>query len=259
MQFKLILDKISYRFFGLFLLLLINTLGFTQDSILGYLPKIQIHDTVISHKGFSLLFNREHRQANWVAYDLSRNKLLKVAERGDKFVADPKVKGTNFTKEYAKSGYDRGHLAPAADMSYNDTCMLESFYYSNMSPQVPSFNRGIWKSLEELIREWAMTYDTIQLVTGPILHEGLAKLGPNQLSIPRAYYKVVLLHTKTSGKSQGIGFILENAGSKLPLSSFACTIDDVEKVTGIDFFPILEDALELELESTLCLPCWKWN
>jgi endonuclease G len=104
-----------------------------------------------------------------------------------------------------------------------------------------------------------MAYDTIQLATGPVLHEGLAKLGSNQLSIPRAYYKVVLLHTKTSGKSQGIGFILENAASKLPLSSFACTIDDVEKVTGIDFFPILEDTLELELESTLCLPCWNWN
>jgi len=259
MQFKLILDKTSILFFGFIFYCGIIPSCFAQDSVSQYLPHCKLNDTVVHHKGFSFVYSSEHRQAYWVAYDLSRNKLLKLAERGDKFVADPKVKGTNFTKDYAKSGFDRGHLAPAADMSYNDTCMLESFYYTNMSPQVPSFNRGIWKSLEELIREWAMAYDTIQLATGPVLHEGLAKLGSNQLSIPRAYYKVVLLHTKTSGKSQGIGFILENAASKLPLSSFACTIDDVEKVTGIDFFPILEDTLELELESTLCLPCWNWN
>jgi endonuclease G len=255
----LILDKAIYLISGLLYLLLTITSSYAQDSVTWYLPSIQTNDTIVHHKGFSLLFNRDHKQADWVAYDLSRSKLIKIAERGDKFIADPKVNGTNFTKDYAKSGFDRGHLAPAADMSYNDTCMLESFYFTNMSPQVPSFNRGIWKSLEELIREWALTYDTIQLATGPVLHDGLPTLGTNQLSVPRMYYKVVLLHSTISGKSQGIGFMLQNAGSKLPLRSFACTIDDVEKVTGIDFFPSLEDSLEIELESTLCISCWKWD
>ena len=179
-------------------------------------PKTTTKDQVVKHTGFSLLYNEKHEQAGWVAYDLTRQETNKLFERSDRFVADPKVMtGTATDKDYEGSGYDRGHLAPASDMGWSATAMAESFFYSNISPQIPGFNRGIWKRLEGLVRSWAIEYDTVYVVTGPILRSGLPTLGPNQVSVPEHYYKVILDYTEPGIK--GIGFILPNISSKSPL------------------------------------------
>ncbi len=221
------------------------------------IPKTTSKDVIISHVGYALLYNDKHKQSNWVAYELTSEETKKVCDRTDKFLPDPNVKKKTATdKDYGGSGYDRGHLAPAADMEWSTTAMEESFYYSNISPQEPSFNRGIWKRLEELVRTWAIENNSIYIVTGPVLKNGLTTIGSNKVSVPNYFYKVILDYTDPGIK--GIGFIMPNSASSEPLQTFAVTIDSVEKFTGLDFFPTLPDEQENEIEKTLCIKCWTW-
>lgn len=222
------------------------------------LPKTNSKDKIITHTGYSFLYNETHEQANWVAYELTKEETNKLFERTNKFISDPKVKtGTASDKDYEGSGYDRGHLAPASDMGWSSTTMAESFFYSNMSPQTPSFNRGIWKKLEELVRTWAIENNTVYIVTGPVLTNDLQTIGPNKVSVPNYYYKVVLDYSEPNIK--GIGFILPNIDSKIQLQYYAVSIDSVEKLTGINFFPLLQSEQEEFIEKTLCIKCWSWK
>ncbi|NDP22289.1 MAG: DNA/RNA non-specific endonuclease, partial [Paludibacter sp.] len=171
---------------------------------------------------------------------------------------DPAVKtGSAGNDDYAGSGYDRGHLAPAADMGWSVASMHDCFYYSNISPQEPSFNRGVWKRAETLVRNWAVEYQDIYIVTGPVLNQGLPTIGANKVSVPTYYYKVILNYQNSLGK--GIGFIIPNCSSSEPLQSFAVSIDNVEKFTGINFFPLLPDEQEKNIESNLNINAWIWK
>ncbi len=222
------------------------------------IPETNSNDIVVTHTGYSLLYNEKYEQANWVAYELTKEKTKKLFERSNKFIPDPHVKtGTANDNDYSGSGYDKGHLAPAADMGWSSVTMAESFYYSNMSPQIPSFNRGIWKKLEELVRTWAIENNTIYIVTGPILTSGLQTIGPNKVAVPKYFYKVILDYTEPYIK--GIGFIIPNMGSSEQLQHFAVTIDSIENITGINFFPSLPDEQENIIEKKLCINCWSWN
>jgi endonuclease G, mitochondrial len=222
------------------------------------IPKINENDIIISHSGFSLLYNEEHEQASWVAYFLTKERAQKGTERTNNFKPDPKVSTlTANDKDYAASGFDRGHLAPAGDMTWSSETMAESFYYSNMSPQVPSFNRGIWKKLEDQVRTWAKTYDSLYIVTGPILEDGLPTIGDNKVSIPRIYYKAILRYRNNDISS--IGFLIPNKGLNEPLQNFTVTIDSLENLTEIDFFHLLPDYLEESVEKTICIDCWSWK
>jgi len=222
------------------------------------IPKTEAGDIIVGHTGFSLLYNEDHEQACWVAYELTREKAAKVYDRTDKFIPDPKVTTiTANNKDYAGTGFDRGHLAPASDMGWSAEAMAESFYYSNMSPQVPGFNRGIWKKLEERVRSWAVENEAIRIVTGPVLTSGLSTIGTNMVSVPQYFYKVILDYHEPEIK--GIGFIFPNAKLNQPLHHFAVSIDSVENFTGIDFFPALPDDHEGIIEKTICIPCWSWG
>lgn len=213
----------------------------------------------MKHTAYTLKYDEQYEQADWVAYSLTASQALLHQKRSNKFVEDPFVPtGSAMNADYSKSGFDRGHLAPAADMGRSATTMKESFYYSNMSPQLPSFNRGIWKHLEALVHNWAIDYDSIIVVTGPVLGKGLETIGPDKVAVPRYYYKVIL--DAHSRPMKGIAFLLPNASSSSEsLQSYVVTIDYVEKMTGIDFFPALPDKEEDELESERCLNCWSWN
>jgi endonuclease G len=135
--------------------------------------------------------------------------------------------------------------------------MQESFYYSNMSPQLPSFNRGIWNRLEEKVRDWAVEYDSLYIATGGVLKGNMLTIGVDKVSVPKSFYKVVLKYSKSDVK--GIGFIIPNERSQAPLQNYVCTIDSVEAVTGIDFFPLLPDEQEKVIEGKVCLSCWGWK
>lgn len=222
------------------------------------IPKTRPNDIITRHLGYSLLYDELHEQAKWVAYELTSAETHKVASRTNKFLPDPQVKtNTANSSDYLRSGYDKGHLAPAGDMSWSSTAMAESFYYSNISPQVPAFNRGIWKRLEALVRMWAIENNAVYVVTGPVLTNGLPTIGPDKVSVSKYFYKVILDYTGPD--CNGIGFIMPNARSEYPLQNYAVTIDSVEKITGIDFFSALPDMQEKLIEKSLCIPCWSWR
>lgn len=239
------------------LLILIPAYG--QEKIKQLeIPATNSSDKVIQHAGYSFLYSEKHEQSIWVAYELTEAKTKKSFERTNKFISDPMVlTGTATNKDYEASGYDRGHLAPAADMAWSEKSMAESFYFSNMSPQEPGFNRGIWKQLEELTRNWAERNGSIYVVTGPVLCDGLKNIGTNCVSVPQYFYKVILDYTQPEIKA--IGFIFPNKASKDSLQHFAVSIDSVESFSGIDFFPKLEDKEEATIEKTLCISCWNWK
>lgn len=219
------------------------------------LPRTRPSERVISHTGYAFLYSEAHEQSRWVAYELTAEETQKRFERSDRFRPDPKVSSeTASDADYRRSGYDRGHLAPASDMGWSEQAMEESFYYSNISPQEPSFNRGIWKRLEEQVRQWAIENEAIYVVTGPVLTDQLPNIGSNKVSIPEYFYKA-LLHYR-NGKPKAIAFLMPNAASKEPITSFAISIDSLEEVTGLDFFHALPDDQENRLEQTVCLPCW---
>jgi endonuclease G len=230
---------------------------FGQTSVKMEIPILNSKDSIVHHTGYSVSYNLFFRQANWVAYQLTRAETSKLFDRENKFVADPLIYGTDLSLDYEKSGYDRGHLAPAVDMGFSKITMMESFYYSNMSPQVPGFNRGIWKQLEEQTRNWAIEYDSLYIVVGPIFSDSMKVIGPHRVAVPNAYYKVILDNHK--GKEKMIGFVMKNEGSKNSLQSFVVAVDSVEVLTGIDFFPLLEDSLETKLESFVVVNTWNWK
>jgi endonuclease G len=222
------------------------------------IPKIHKGDQIIQHTGYTLCYNETHEQATWVAYELTKDETFKVCKRTNRFIPDPAVTtGSAIDEDYKGSGFDRGHLAPAADMAWSTTTMAESFYFSNMSPQRPQFNRGIWKKLEEQVREWAKENNAIYIVTGPVLKSGLNHIGIDEVSVPNYYYKVILDYSQPDIKA--IGFVLPNDGSMESLQHFAVSIDSVEQFTGIDFFPLLPDDIENKLEQQMCLSCWTWT
>ena len=222
------------------------------------IPEIKPNDTVIAHTAISLLYSERHEQAVWVAYKLLGEDTYKSLARSNRFLVDPRVStGTATHQDYLKSGYDRGHLAPAADFGWSVDAMNESFYYSNMSPQLPGFNRGVWKRLETQVRNWARVDSCIYIITGPVLRDSLKAIGPNAVSVPESYYKVILDFYSKAPK--GIGFIIPNASSSADLSEFAMTIEDVERITGINFFPKLNSTQIHNLEKHMCIPCWTWT
>ena len=214
-------------------------------------------DTLIDRPGYALGYIEYHEQAAFVIYKLTaREALTKEAQRTNRFRRDPEIPtGSATTADYRRSGYDRGHLAPAADMAFSVQTMADSFFMSNMSPQKPAFNRGIWKRLEEQVRQIAIREKAIYVVTGPILpKKKTVTIGANQVTVPTHYYKVIFDLTPPR---KMIGFILPNEGSDRPLEDFAVTVDVVEKATGLDFFSTLPQAVQKRLESTITVSAWE--
>jgi endonuclease G len=218
----------------------------SKDELSLACPLPLADEEIISHTAYSFSYNEKYEQANWVAYMLTKAHLGDGVERSNRFMEDPLVlTRTSTNADYAKSGYDRGHLAPAADMSWSLQVMQESFYYSNMSPQLPGFNRGIWKKLEEQVRTWALQYDTLYVVTGPILEAGLPTIGPNKVSVPKAYFKALI----APKQQKGIAFVMPNARSEAALLAFSLSIDALEAKINRDLFFQLSDDLEHKMES----------
>ena len=220
-----------------------------------HFPQTDSIQSVIHHLGYSLLYNEQHEQAAWVAYINTPAKMKGTEKRKDAFKSDPAVQsGSAENTDYYKSGFDRGHLAPAGDMKWSKQAMEESFYLSNMSPQAPSFNRGIWKKLEDKVRGWTENADSMYVVTGPVLIDSLKTIGKNKVSIPEYFFKVLLRFNEN--QVLGIAFLFKNEGSANPLSSFAMTIDELETILDMNFFQALERHYEKSFEDTFCADCW---
>ncbi|NJK82880.1 MAG: DNA/RNA non-specific endonuclease [Saprospiraceae bacterium] len=225
-----------------------------------FLPKTDV-DQVIHHQHYSLGYVEQHELAAWVAYELTREQLkMERVKRADLFQPDAKVATTSAQlNDYRGSGYDRGHLIPAADRAFSTAAMQETFLMSNVAPQVHTFNGGIWRELEELVRDWAYKYKKVYVVTGPLLTKPpLKKIGQNKVSVPTAFYKVILDISEPELK--GIGFIIPNETSNQRLQQYAMSIDEVEKQTGIDFFAdLMDETLAQKIESQVDISLWHFD
>ena len=213
-------------------------------------------DLLIERKGLIIGYSHTYRQAIWTAYILSADNLQsKQVKRQNRFLVDPMVKWNPVhPRDYSKTGYDKGHLAPAADMTYSVETMKNSFFMSNITPQTPGCNRGIWKRIEHTVREWTLREQNLCIVTGPIFKKSYKKMGKGEIPVPHAFYKVVFDMTPPH---KMIGFIVPNEASKKHISKFVVSVNEVERITGLDFFSDLEDALEKELERTSDIQAWK--
>ena len=226
--------------------LAVVVLGFVllaSDNLDYGVPKA---DCVVDRPGYVLGYSEEHEQAAWVMYRLTRlEAVCHQAMRTGDFREDTNVVTLSaLPLDYWRSGWDRGHLAPAEDMRFSERAMRDSFYMSNVSPQSAGFNRGVWSRLEAEVRRMACREGAVFVITGPILEGGLRKIGcVNKVSVPRRFYKVVY---DESPPVKMIAFIVPNEGSSAPLAGFVTTVDEVERQTGLDFFAGLanEDVLE---------------
>ena len=221
------------------------------------LPKPIDGEQIIEHTGYILSYNEEAEQPSYVSYELTREEVYGALDRADNFREDKSVKSGSATlSDYKGSGYDRGHLAPAADFKWSEEAMSDTFYLSNMSPQVPAFNRGIWGDLETIVRQIAVDNEKIYVVTGPVLTDGPYKtIGKNKVAVPNQYYKVILDYTDPDIKA--IGFVLPNSDKTEKIESYVMSVDDVEEITGLDFFYQLPDDEEEVIESNVDIT--KWN
>lgn len=217
-------------------------------------------DCIFDREGYAFGYSEIHEQPLWVIYKLTADELNgKRVGRTDDFRADPRVRTRSADPEdYKGTGYDRGHLAPAADMGWDKDVMSESFYMSNMSPQKPECNRGIWVELESQVRDFARREREVFIVTGPVFYSGkpVKSIGVNnRVSVPHAYYKVVYDLTPPC---KMIGFIIPNSGSNKKLQDFAVTVSTVERETGLTFFSKLS-ADQAALKRTISISDWNWT
>ena len=217
------------------------------------------NEQIIIHEGYTVSYNSDYKIANWVAYELTAQEASSTKTgRSDKFTYDPSIDkmASASNEDYSRSGYDKGHLAPAGDMKWSAKAMRESFYLTNICPQKPALNRGEWKELEETARIWAKEYGSLYIICGPVIDKNLKRLGKNRVGIPKQFYKVIC----NPHQGEAIAFLFENKGYKnTPLQKFVVTVDSIETITGIDFFPQFPDDLEAKMESAVDLGAWGFS
>jgi len=234
------------------------------------MPTVLKDEEVVTHSAMSFVYSEKHEQAKWVAHIISPRIIKGSFGRSNDFRTDPKVTTGSAVEEdyflktlqpdssyvYDGFGYDRGHLAPSADFRWSQKALSESYYYSNMAPQVADLNRGKWAELEGVMRGYMYRNEGTQLyvVTGPVLKDDLPIIerSVNKVSIPEQFFKVVL----DLDHQRAIGFLMENKKLHYPVEKYAVSIDEIEKLTGIDFFPNLADEIENVVEKQVEIKEW---
>ena len=212
---------------------------------------------IVHHKNYSLSYSEPHEQAEWVAYELKASHLSSTNHKRPYFEIDKAVKtGAAHWRNYKQSGYERGHLCPAGDRRFTKEAHDETFLTSNISPQEHQFNSGVWNRLEQKVRYWARKNDGVFVVTGGVLNNNLRTIGSENVAVPNQFYKVIL--DRTNGKTKVLAFLVDHKDSDLPLYKFVVSVDKVESLTGIDFFPQLDDDIENQLEASSSYKNWSF-
>lgn len=212
-------------------------------------------NVVCHYSGFTSYFNPETHIPNCVVYEIIESETTGDEPRKKSFEADHTIDGCAESSDYRNSGYDRGHMAPAADMKWSKVAMEESFLMTNICPQVKSLNSGIWHRLEQRVREWAARDSSIIVVCGPIFTPGkpVEQIGEIGVAVPHRFFKALY----APGRNIGIAFIFDNDKVKGELRKYAVTIDSVERETGLDLFYNLPDDIENEVENQCNYKLWE--
>lgn len=213
-------------------------------------------DQVVDREGYALGYKAAWKTARWVMYRLTDDEVVtQVARRSDVFAPDPLIPNGPQLDDYRGSGYDRGHLAPAADMKWSRQAMTECFYLSNMVPQDRGNNGGIWNEIENTVRGFACAEGSVFVVTGPVTPDPPAmSIGKGRVAVPTELWKVV--YDETPPKKM-IGFIVPNRNVKGKPRDYACSVEEVERRTGLKFFPKLsgKDSLKTSFDAS----AWDWS
>ena len=231
----------------------------THNYSQKFLPSVK-YGEVIFYPNFALSYSEDHEVSEWAAYEMTMQRLTGKVVRSKIFKQDHKPSGLSANYfDYRGSGYDRGHLVPAADLAYDSLSVPTTFLMSNITPQEPGFNRGIWRELEEQVRDWTRQNRHLYIVSGPVLDGDPKEIigRSTKITVPRYFYKVLLDNRKPNLKA--IGFVLPNEKSDKDLHHYARPVDYVEAITGLDFFAALPDEIEADLESSKDVSKWPIN
>ncbi len=215
----------------------------------------QLSQTVKHRTAYTVSYNHDTRQPNWVAWVLTKEHASGKVQRTD-FEDDTEMPAPRGDKsDYYNSGFDRGHMCPAGDNKWSEKAMRECFLMTNMCPQNHSLNAGVWNTIEQQCRTWAKKYGKVYIVCGPIyLNSQHRKLGKNKVVVPDAFFKVIL---RTGSNPQAIGFVCRNQSQKgKKKTDFVNSVDEVERITGFDFFSKLPDNIEKKVEAKADLSQW---
>ncbi len=214
-----------------------------------------IPSRIKSYSGFQLSFNKDNHTPNWVAWELLGSETEGQLSRTNNFWHDSEMEGCADTKDYVKSGYDRGHLCPAADMKWSPEAMNDCFVMTNIAPQAHPLNSGAWNTLENKCRQWAKRDSALIIVAGPIYEKrDLEKIGKNKVRVPSAFFKIIA--APYLEEPRGIAFVYPNMSSPGNMQNYSMTIDEVEQLTGYDFLGNLPEELEEKIESKTSFKLW---
>ena len=209
---------------------------------------------------YTVSFNPQTRIANWVAWHLTRDHTNGPYSRSKLkppyYEDNDGLDNMQFLRDWhnAYPPYEHGHLCPAADNKWDEAAMRQSFFLSNIAPQHCDFNGGDWVDLEKKCRAWANRFGEIYIVTGPIFDKSVPDtLTESSIAIPDRYFKTILC---LNPKPMAIGFIFKNDGTPQSLNEAAVSVDKVERITGYDFFHLIDDETEKNIEASYDLKDW---
>lgn len=205
----------------------------------------------LKRTGYTASYNPTYRTPHWVGWELTRDETKGDEERTNKFVPDPDVPEPRAEHaDYTNTGYDRGHMAPAADMKWSEKAMAESFYMSNICPQDQKLNRDDWGDLEDLCRAWAKKYGRVYITCGPIYDSKRPKrIGKHRVAVPNRFFKVVLIYNRKNPVA--MGFLFDNKAHHQDLRHYMVPVDSIESITGYDFFAKVPDDVEQRIEAVV--------
>ena len=221
------------------------------------IPAPRTGEKIVEYKGYVCSYNTETLIPDWVAYELTAEETFGRSTRDDKsFGMDLSFRGRQARREdYTRSGWTKGHMAPAADFMWDDDAMAETFYLLNICPQREELNNKDWQYLEKKVRHWAEEYDKVWVVSGPIIGENrYGTIGDDHVVVPDAFFKAVLTHDGV--RYHAIAFVMGNDAERYYLANCALSIDELEALTGLDFFPALSDDVEDRVEAGYTLSPW---
>lgn len=234
--------------------------AFTQDIDTDRieLPALSAEDYIVEYEGYTASYDMLTKTPEWVAYELTKEETYGDAVREGKFFSpdDRVLLPQPDDYDYRRSGWTRGHMAPAADFRWSDEAMWETFHFTNCCPQDEDLNNGMWNTLEKKCRTWARKHGSVYIVTGPINGENrYGTIGDNRVVIPDAFFKAILAQNGNDWES--IAFVMENHAHNDNMQKCAMSVDELEDITGFDLFAALNDIEEAEAEKKYRLSFWK--
>lgn len=212
-------------------------------------------EQIKDYTGFTVSFNKDNHTPNYVAWELLGSEVSYDVDRTNNFWQDSEIDGCPEHKDYTGSGYDRGHMCPAADQKWSLAAMEDCFVMANMCPQIHDLNAGAWEKLEEKERTWAKRDSAVMIVAGPLYSESDTKrLGNIGVRVPGAYFKALLAPYVENPRA--IAFVYPNMTSPGNMQDYAMSIDDLEEILDFDLFSTLPDDIETKVESNYSFSEW---